>query len=121
MGSAEDEAARAARRAEIRAEIAELRDKIRRLNAYKVKLALEYAASNSNVHKPDQDFDLTVTHEIAHWSGDLQKDGETRKSNTVNTVNSFMGGIEKVIETIDDVIARLEDEIDSLERELDSL
>ena len=121
MGSAEDEAARAARRAEIRAEIAELRDKIRRLNVYKSNLTQEHVTSSENVHTPDKDFDLTVSEDIAHWYGDLEKDGETEKDNTVNTVTTFMNNIEKVVGTIDEVIARLEDEIDSLEDELASI
>ena len=121
MGRAEDEAARAARRAAIRAEIARLREKIRKLKEYKSNLTQEHVTSTDNVHTPDNDFDLTVTDDISHWFGDLEKDGETEKDNTVNTVSTFMGDIEKVIETIDAVIARLEDEIDSLERELASI
>lgn len=123
MSRAEEEAerARAARRAAIRAEIADLRDKIRRLNVYKAKLNSEHDESSNNVHIPGLNYDLTVSSDIAHWSGNLQNDGDTKRGATTLNVNNFLSGITKVIGTIDTVIARLNEKISSLERELASI
>ena len=124
MGRAEDEAAereRAARRAAIRAEISDCRNKINRLNSYKSQLRTEYDESSNSVHTPGNNYDLTVSTDIAHWVGKLQSDGDTKRNILGLGVNTFMSGIENVIGTIDSVIARLYDKIASLERELASI
>lgn len=122
MGREEDEeAAREARRAAIRAEISNLRDKIRRLNIYKQKLNTEKDTSEDEVYTPGVNYDFTAATDIAHWMGKLEYDGEERKTTTVNGVNSFMCGIKLVIGTIESVIARIEEQIASLERELASI
>ena len=124
MGRAEDEAAereRAARRAAIRAEISDCRNKINRLNSYKSQLRTEYDESSNSVHTPGNNYDLTVSTDIAHWVGKLQSDGDTKRNILGLGVNTLMSGIENVIGTIDSVIARLYDKIASLERELASI
>ena len=112
MGREEDEeAAREARRAAIRAEIADLRDKIRRLNEYKQNLQTEEGTSESDVYTPGVKYDFTATSDISHWVGRLEHAGDDQKVVTVDGVHSFISGINRVIGTIDSVIARLEEEI----------
>ncbi len=124
MGRAEDEAAereRAARRAAIRAEINDCRNKINRLNNYKARLRVEHDESNNNVQVPNINYDLTLSSDIAHWSGKLQTDGDTKRSIVTLGVETFFRGIDSVISTIDSVISRLYDRISDLERELASI
>ena len=123
MGRAEEEAerARAARRAAIRREIAECRDKIRRLNEYKAKLDTEHKNSSGNVHVPSTNYDLKVSTDIEHWEGSLETQGDTGRNVSVTKIGTFLKGILSVIGTINSVIQRLEDRIDDLQRELASI
>lgn len=105
----------------LRAQIAELRRKIARLNTLKGQLEEKYNDINDDVYKPESEYDLTVSTDIAHWVGDLETEGEGYQLDTANGISTFMSGIMEVISTIEGVLTRLWADLGALQSALDAI
>ncbi|RKM53849.1 DUF5082 domain-containing protein [Butyrivibrio sp. X503] len=119
--AAEEERRREERRAAIRAAIAALRAKINRLREFLDALLGKQEASSGEVHEPETEYDLTVSEDIAHWTGSREQRGEGKQGSTGGDVGFFESGISQVIAQIERLIARYEEEISALESELASI
>lgn len=117
----EIEAEKEARRAELRARIAELYGKVRKLEQYRDQLEGKYEQTDNDVYTPEREYDLTVTTDISHWAGDLEKEGEAHQGDIASGLSKFMSDIMTVIGKINAVIRRLMEQIRGLESELASI
>lgn len=120
MTEAEREALEA-RKAALRAEIAELQRKIDKANDYKERLIEEREKTQSSVNAPVIRYDLTMSSDISHWRGNLEKKAEAIKSDVGAGLHKFMSGINAVILNLDTVIRKLREEKNAKQCELDSL
>ncbi len=115
---AEIEREKEEQRAAIRAQIAELRRKIGRLEEYKEQLESKRDDTETGVHTPVSEYDLTVSTDISHWVGHLEEEAEEYRRDIVSGIGDFMSGIDTVIGIIDKIISDLLEEIECLESQL---
>lgn len=112
---------KAARRAELIAEIIALQVKLRKATEYKAELIDERETTHKNVYTPVIKYDLKVSTDMDHWAGKLEDEAETKRSDLSHGIMSIISGINIVIMKLDNVIRRITEEIEAKQSELESL